>query len=134
MCNHTAVTSLPISNVSINYAKNESDQKSDGFQSAYVLDHLKTNLSISASQIINNKLRIDWRASKQDREGGYTDYETGEEIEYLPFWLVSTRATYNAFNKGTLFYTDQLGFFDTEVVIDSNKKVINFVGILAIII
>ena len=108
-------TSLPISNVSINYAKNESDQKSDGFQSAYVLDHLKTNLSISASQIINNKLRIDWRASKQDREGGYTDYETGEEIEYLPFWLVSTRATYKAFNKGTLFLEIN-NLLDTEYV------------------
>jgi len=108
-------TNLPISNVSVNYAKNESDQKSEGFQSAYVLDHLRTNLSISANQIINSKLRVDWRASKQDREGGYTNFETGEEIEYLPFWLVSTRATYKAFNKGTIFLEIN-NLLDTEYV------------------
>ena len=50
---------LPISSLSINYAVNESDTTSEGFQSAYVLDHLKSNFSITASQNISKKIRID---------------------------------------------------------------------------
>ena len=94
---------LPISSLSINYAVNESDTTSEGFQSAYVLDHLKSNFSITASQNISKKIRIDWRASRQDREGGYTDFESGEEIDYLPFWLVSTRVSYRVFKNSTMF-------------------------------
>ena len=96
-------TNLPISSLSINYAINESDKNSDGFQSRYVLDHLKSNFSLTASQNLNNKLRIDWRASHQDREGGFTDFHSKEEVEYLPFWLISTRLSYKVFNNSTMF-------------------------------
>jgi iron complex outermembrane receptor protein len=96
-------TDLPISSLKINYAFNESDTTSQGFQSAYVLDHLKSNFSITATQNINQKIRIDWRASHQDREGAYTDFSSGEEIEYLPFWLVSARLSYKIFNNNTIF-------------------------------
>ena len=96
-------TNSPISSLSVNYAVNESDTTSEGFQSAYVLDHLKSNFSITASQNISKKIRIDWRASQQDREGGYTDFESGEETDYLPFWLVSTRVSYRVFKNSTMF-------------------------------
>lgn len=96
-------TNLPVSNLSINYAINESDTTSEGFQSAYVLDHLRSNLSITATQKINTNIRIDWKASYQDREGGYTNFESGEELEYLPFWLISARLSYKIFNESKLF-------------------------------
>ena len=94
---------FPISYLLLNYAQNASDTTSKGFQSAYVLDHLKTNFSLTATQIINPKIRIDWRASYQDREGGYIDFTSGEESEYLPFWLLSTRASLQVFEKNTIF-------------------------------
>tara|TARA_B100001250_G_scaffold151602_1_gene130093 strand:- start:7976 stop:9865 length:1890 start_codon:yes stop_codon:yes gene_type:complete len=96
-------TKLAISALSINYAINESDTTSQGFQSAYVLDHLRSNFSLIATQNISNKIRVDWRASHQEREGGYTDFESGEEIEYLPFWLVSTKVSYRLSDKSTFF-------------------------------
>ena len=96
-------TNIPISYLKINYAVNESDTSSQGFQSAYVLDHLKSNFSITATQYINQKIRIDWRASHQDREGGYTNFSSGEEIEYLPFWLVAARLSYKVFGNNTVF-------------------------------
>jgi iron complex outermembrane receptor protein len=96
-------TNLPISFVSINYAVNKSDTTSKGFQSAYVLDHLKSNFSLTVSQSIGSKIRIDWRASHQDREGGYIEFESGEEQVYLPFWLVSARASYQVYNNSVLF-------------------------------
>ena len=106
-------TNLPISSLSINYAINESDKNSDGFQSRYVLDHLKSNFSLTASQNLNNKLRIDWRASHQDREGGFTDFHSKEEVEYLPFWLISTRLSYKVFNNSTMFL-EVNNLFDNE--------------------
>ena len=101
---HMLKTNFPISSLSINYAFNESDTSSSGFQSAYLLDFLTSNFSITAHQEINSKIRIDWRASHQDREGGYTDFTTNEEIEYLPFWLISSRLSYTIFNNNTLFF------------------------------
>tara|TARA_B100001758_G_scaffold247877_1_gene268002 strand:+ start:15688 stop:17577 length:1890 start_codon:yes stop_codon:yes gene_type:complete len=108
-------TNLPISSFSINYAVNESDTTSEGFQSAYILDHLKSNLSIIVSQKINKKIRVDWRASHQQREGGYTNFQSGEEVEYLPFWLVSSRISCKVFNKSTMFIEIN-NLFDNEYV------------------
>ncbi len=96
-------SNFPISFLSINYSMNESDKNSDGFQSRYVLDHLKSNFSLTASQDISKKLRIDWRASHQDREGGFTDFYSKEEVEYLPFWLISTRLSFKVFSNNTMF-------------------------------
>ncbi|MBT4882031.1 MAG: TonB-dependent receptor, partial [Flavobacteriales bacterium] len=59
--------------------------------------------------------RIDWRATYQDREGGYTDFNTGLEVEYLPFWIASTRVSYNAFKNSTLFLEIN-NLFDKEYV------------------
>jgi vitamin B12 transporter len=103
-------TNLPISTLNINYAVNESDTTSEGFQSAYVLDHLKSNLSFTASQNISEKIRIDWRASRQDREGGYI-----EDVDYLPFWLISTRLSCKVFNNSTIFLEIN-NLFDNEYV------------------
>ena len=108
-------TNFPISSLSINYAVNESDTTSEGFQSAYVLDHLRTNFSLSASQYISNRIRIDWRASHQDREGGYTNFESGKEVEYLPFWLVSARVSYKVFENSKIFI-DINNLLDNEYV------------------
>ena len=96
-------TNLPISSFSINYAVNESDTTSEGFQSAYILDHLKSNLSIIVSQKINKKIRVDWRASHQQREGGYTNFQSGKEVDYLPFWLVSSRISCKVLQNSTMF-------------------------------
>ena len=96
-------SNIPISFLKINYAVNKSDTTSQGFQSAYVLDHLKSNFSISATQNITQNIRIDWRASYQDREGGYTDFLSGEEIEYLPFWLIAARLSIKIFNKNIVY-------------------------------
>jgi iron complex outermembrane receptor protein len=108
-------TNSSISSLSVSYAVNESDTTSEGFQSAYVLDHLRSNFSLSASQNISNKIRIDWRASHQDREGGYINFENGEEVEYLPFWLVSARISYKAFKNSKIF-VDINNLLDNEYV------------------
>ena len=106
---------LPISSFSVNYAINQSDTTSNGFQSAYLLDFLSTQFSITAHQIINDKIRLDWRTTRQDREGGYTNYITNQEVEYLPFWLVSARLSYKIFDNGIL-YLETNNLLDKEYV------------------
>ena len=108
-------TNSSISSLSFNYAVNKSDTISEGFQSAYVLDHLKSNFSLIASQNINPKTRIDWRASYQDREGGYINFETNEETEYMPFWIASVRVSYNAF-KNNIIFLEVNNLFDNKYV------------------
>ena len=108
-------TNSSISSLSVSYAVNESDTTSEGFQSGYILDHLRSNFSLSASQNISNKIRIDWRASHQDREGGYINFENGEEVEYLPFWLISVRISYKAFKNSKIF-VDINNLLDNEYV------------------
>ena len=94
---------LPISPININYAVNKSDTNSNGFQSAYVLDHLKTNLSISTKQTLKNNLFANWRFTYQDREGGYIDFENGTENEYLPFWIIDIKLSYNTLYNSTVY-------------------------------
>ena len=48
-------------------------------------------------------MRVDWKASYQDREGGYTDFNSSEEKEYLPFWLVAARISYKTKQDNTIF-------------------------------
>ena len=75
--------------------------------------NIKSNLSFTASQNISKNIRIDWRASRQDREGGYIDFESGEDVEYLPFWLISTRLSCKVFNNSTIFLEIN-NLFDNE--------------------
>ena len=51
------------------YASNNVDTVSNGFRSAYVLDHLKTNLSFSINYNLSNNFTLDWKMSYQERIG-----------------------------------------------------------------
>ena len=96
-------TNFPISYLNINYAVNKSNLKSNNFQSRYVIDHLASNLSLSISQLIGQKLKIKWKLSRQDREGGYILNNSDEEVEYLPFWLADIRLSYKVFKINSIF-------------------------------
>ena len=56
------------------YASNNVDTVSNGFRSAYVLDHLKTNLSFSSHNFYKN-IMVDWKVSYKERIGDYFDPE-----------------------------------------------------------
>ncbi len=75
------------------FASNKIDTISNGFRSAYVLDHLKTNLSFSINHNLTEKLKLDWKISYQERVGDYFDAELELNKSYEPFWLTSLRFT-----------------------------------------
>lgn len=107
-------TNLPISVIGINYSKNEIDANTENFQSKYTIDHLKRNFSLTASQFIGEKFRINWRASYQERAGTYKN-QFEEEFTYNPIWLVSSRASYQILRSNT-FYLEINNLLNTKYV------------------
>jgi len=93
---------LKLSSVKINYAYNYADSSSTGFQSAYVLDFLSSNFSMSLNQKFKS-INVSWKLTRQDRKGSYVDFLSNNEIEYQPFTLISTRVTKQIFNNNSLF-------------------------------
>ena len=67
----------------------EASETSAGFESNYVLDGLKTKIDASVGLTLAADFLLDARMSYQDRLGGYVSGETGQEVEYDPFRLVS---------------------------------------------
>ena len=107
-------TNLPISVIGINYSKNEIDANTENFQSKYTIDHLKRNFSLTASQFIGEKFRINWRSSYQERAGTYKN-QFEEEFTYNPIWLVSSRASYQILRSNT-FYLEINNLLNTKYV------------------
>ena len=93
---------LKLNSVKLNYAYNHADSSSTGFQSAYVLDFLSSNFSMSLNQKFES-INISWKLSRQDRKGSYIDFASNNEVEYEPFTLISTRVTKQIFNNNSLF-------------------------------
>ena len=93
---------LKLNSVKLNYAYNHADSSSTGFQSAYVLDFLSSNFSMSLNQKFES-INISWKLSRQDRKGSYIDFASNNEVEYVPFTLISTRVTKQIFNNNSLF-------------------------------
>ena len=93
------------------FASNKIDTISNGFRSAYVLDHLKTNLSFSINHNLTEKLKLDWKISYQERVGDYFDAELELNKSYEPFWLTSLRFT-QSINSYFNVFIDVNNLFD----------------------
>jgi iron complex outermembrane receptor protein len=72
----------------VSYTFIKADESSDGFESNYVLDFLRHKLDIRTSLSLPADLKLSFRYSLQDREGGYYSPVEGEEVEFLPVGLL----------------------------------------------
>ena len=95
------------------FASNQVDTISNGFRSAYVLDHLKTNFSFSLNHNITNNTIIDWKVSYQKRIGDYKDPESNIIKNFEPYWLASMRLTKNI-NSNINLFLDINNLFDVS--------------------
>ena len=82
----------------------EASKASSGFESFYVLDGLEFKIDFSVGITVPGDLRLDMRMSRQDRLGGYRNFETGEEVEFEPFGIASCTAS-------RMFVDDQVRAF-----------------------
>jgi iron complex outermembrane receptor protein len=92
-----------IKKVRISYTYLRADSTSQNFESNYVLDFLQHKFNLKLTQSVSDQISIDWRASYQDRLGGYFNTSLGKEVPFDPILLVDARITHHS-EKFKLFF------------------------------
>ncbi|MFO8000295.1 MAG: TonB-dependent receptor [Marinilabilia sp.] len=93
------------------YAWLHQDKKAEeGYESVYVLNHLRHKVNIGVHHVIAGPLTARWNFLYQDREGHFIRSETGDQIDYSPFWLSDLRVTWQQSNWR--FYAEATNLFD----------------------
>lgn len=97
--------------LSVNYSYVWQDKVSDeGYESYYVLDHLRQKLNISLIHGLGlPNVDIYWNIQYRDRAGYYTKSD-GTRVDHTPFWLTDLRVSWNKGNYG--LYAEASNLFD----------------------
>jgi len=106
-----------LQNIRLSYSYLSLNKKAEGFESKYALDYLKNKISLHFEHYIFNNyksgtLNASWNLNWQDRAGRYTDFITGKETAYLPYFLADIRFQWA--KKGISLYADVNNLFDTQ--------------------
>ena len=97
--------------LSVNYSYVWQDKVSDeGYESYYVLDHLRQKLNISLIHGLGlPNVEVNWNMQYRDRAGYYTKSD-GTRVDHTPFWLTDLRVSWNKGNYG--LYAEASNLFD----------------------
>lgn len=97
--------------LSVNYSYVWQDKVSDeGYESYYVLDHLRQKLNISFIHGLGlPNVEVNWNMQYRDRAGYYTKSD-GTRVDHTPFWLTDLRVSWNKGNYG--LYAEASNLFD----------------------
>ena len=88
---HYKPNSRFLSLLALSYAFVDQDKIADGFDSRYVLDYLRHKLTFNLKHRIYRQLQLNWWASYNDRNGTYTDFATGDVVDYKSYLLLNVR-------------------------------------------
>ena len=83
-----------INSIDLNYSYIELSKSSGDYISRYALDNLKHKLGILIDHKLWKNASLCWNIMGQDRNGSYSDAETGKEEDYDPFLLVDAKLRY----------------------------------------
>ncbi len=99
--------------LSVNYSYVWQDKVSDeGYESYYVLDHLRQKLNISLIHGMGlPNVEVNWNIQYRDRAGYYTKSD-GTRVDHTPFWLTDLRVSWNKGNYG--LYAEASNLFDAH--------------------
>lgn len=100
-----------LKSLSVNYSYVWQDKVSDeGYESYYVLDHLRQKLNISLIHGLGlPNVDIYWNIQYRDRAGYFTGSD-GTRVDHTPFWLTDLRVSWNKGNYG--LYAEASNLFD----------------------
>ncbi len=103
-----------IKDLNINYTYVHQDKKADeGYESVYVLDHLRSKLNIGLVHGIGLKnFTANWNFLYRDRIGFYTVSATNVQRSYNPFWITDFRLTWN--KKRVKIFTEASNLLDEK--------------------
>jgi len=86
---------FPLESLNLSYALLFLQKKNEIYVSYYVLDYLKHKLILSICNRVYKNLKMSWSVSFYSRAGTYTDFKTGSETRYKPFYLLDCRLFYD---------------------------------------
>jgi iron complex outermembrane receptor protein len=106
-----------IRKIRLSYAYLSLDKKAEGYDSKYALDYLRHKIDLHLEHNIfkshhSGALNALWNLNWQDRAGEYTDFITGKDKTYLPYFLADVRLQWT--KKSIVLYTDVNNVFNTE--------------------
>ncbi len=116
-----------VENISLDYSFLNLDKSADSFDSKYALDYLKHKLTFAVQHRIltadnlpdDYNLSLQWKAAYNDRAGNYSDFKSGEQRSYDPFFLADVRILFESRKLAINFDVNNL----------SNSKYIDFGGL-----
>lgn len=73
------------------YAEITKQSSADSLQSRYTLDYLAHKANVNLQHRIYGNFYAVWQVSTQDREGSYSDFVSGENVDYELFTLFDAR-------------------------------------------
>jgi iron complex outermembrane receptor protein len=94
----TLALRLPLlQTITINYAYLDQDKAArEGYESVYVLNHLKHKLTIGVDQVLFKNFTARWMFLYQEREGFFVRTSDNLTIDYQPFWLTDLRVAWRS--------------------------------------
>ncbi len=82
----------------VSYAYLSVTRQSDEYISAYILDHLIHKVATGISHRMPGNIDVSWHLRYEERAGTYTDFPSGDEKPYKPFWITDVKANYSTGN------------------------------------
>lgn len=101
-----------VKQVGVVYSYLQLDKKAEDFDSKYALDYLKHKILISVHHHIWKNLSASWKGSFIDRAGDYTDFQSGEKVNYDPYILLDARLLWS--EKRFDIYADINNILNTQ--------------------
>ncbi|MFW6043478.1 MAG: TonB-dependent receptor [Marinilabiliaceae bacterium] len=99
--------------IQLGYAWLDQDKKAqEGFESVYVLNHLRHKGNIGVQHQIWKSLSARWNFLYQDREGHFIRSEDDARVEYEPVWLTDIRVMWQQGNWQV--YAEATNLFDKK--------------------
>jgi len=84
-----------IKSAGLSYSYLHLDKEAVTFDSKYALDYLRHKAVFSLNHAICKKLSADWQISYNDRAGNYTDFSTGQLMNYQPYFMGNIKVIWN---------------------------------------
>jgi vitamin B12 transporter len=110
-----------LSALTINYSYIHSGKSSGDFVSNYALDHLRHKLDLGFTHTITPRGGASYRASWQQRSGGFMLYSDGvfnELQDFEPFWMVDVKLFYKI--RQIMVFAEVSNLFDKQYVTIAN--------------
>jgi vitamin B12 transporter len=103
---------FPLSEFRMGYAFLENSRQSENYNSAYVLDFLRHKIVTGMTLPLFHSMQLTLMTVYQDRAGTYTEFLSGSEVSYDPFFLADIGMRYHITEK-ILISLDISNLFNT---------------------